>query len=213
MKTDPQRQELINTWKKRAISWSQISSFAYSKDQWALRYIFNIDDGGNNLMRFGNVVGDSLGTPESMVPLLNPSLVGVKEFELHAPLNGLSLIGYADHYCPETKVLNENKTSVNLTRWDQDKVDNHHQLTMYALMLMITHKTKPEDVEMWLNFIPVRETQSFEMEIVDPALFHRFPTKRTTKQCLEFGASISKTLKEMEKYALTVPTPPSLLSA
>lgn len=201
------RQELIETWKKRPVSWSQLYSWQYSKDQWANKYIFGIDDGGNNLMRFGNVVGDTLGTPKSMCPLLNPSLVGVKEFELTAKLNGLTLTGFADHYCPDTKVLNENKTSVNLNRWDQDKVDNHHQLTMYALMLMLTNKTKPEDVEMWLNFIPVKETQNFEMDLVSPDLFHRFPTRRTTKQCLEFGASINKTLKAMELYANTVDSP------
>ena len=156
-------------------------------------------------MIFGNVVGDSLGTPDSLVPMLNPHLLGVKEFELLAKLDKLQLIGFADHYCPDTLNLNENKTSRRLNRWTQKEVDAHGQLTMYALMLMLTHKVKPEDLTIWLNFIPVRETQCFDMEVIYQKLLPpRFRTTRTTRQCLEFGATILKTLKEMETYAYTV---------
>lgn len=209
-----ERKKLIAIWKQRPFSWSQKASWDYSKDQWAYKYIFGIEDGGNNLMRFGNVVGDSLGTPDSMCPAIEPHFVGSsKEFELTAKLNGLTLVGYADFFHEIEIILDENKTSINPNRWDQKAVDNHGQLTMYALMLFLTHKIKPETVKMWLNFIPVKETQTFEMALVDPNLFHRFPTKRTTRQVLDFGASLGKTIKDMEAYALTVPTPPSLLSA
>ena len=201
------RSELIEVWKARPISWSQLSSWKFRKEQWRDKYLFGLREDANPDMLFGNVVGDSLGTESSQVPSLNPHLVGVKEFELKAKLNGLTLIGYADHYCPDTKVLNENKTSRKLDRWTQTEVDLHGQLTMYATMLMLTHKTKPDDIEMWLNFIPVQEGGDFQLSIIDPTLYHRFPTKRTMKQCLDFGTSIGKTLKEMEKYALAVDIP------
>lgn len=201
------RSELIKVWKERPISWSQLSSWKYRKEQWRDKYLFGLREDANPDMLYGNVVGDSLGTTNSLVPLLNPHLVGVKEFELKAKLNGLTLIGYADHYCPTTKVLNENKTSRKLDRWTQTEVDDHGQLTMYAMMLMLTHKTKPDDIEMWLNFIPVKEGGDFQLSVIDPTKYHRFPTKRTMKQCLDFGAEIDKTLKAMLKYAQTVDLP------
>lgn len=197
------RKQQIETWKERDVSWSQLSSWTYSKDQWAFKYLFGKQEEANQAMKFGNVVGDSLGTPDSMVPKLNPFLVGVKEYELRVPMNGHNLVGYCDHYCPDTKVLNENKTSQTLDRWTQNKVDSHQQLDMYTLMLFLRDKVKPEDVEIWLNFIPVYVGGDFHPR-VNPEEFYRFRTKRTTQQCLIFGSWIDKTLKEMEKYAMTV---------
>lgn len=197
----------IAIWKERSVSWSQLSSFKYSKDQWANKYIYGHTESANNGMLYGNVVGDSLGTPESLVPNLNPYLVGIKEYELKVKLNKHQLVGYCDHYCPNTLTLNENKTSQKLTRWDQTEVDNHGQLTMYALMLYLKEGTKPENLNMWLNFIPVKEGGDFQLDLVSPDLFHRFQTKRTTMQCLQFGADIDKQLKEMEKYALSLDFP------
>lgn len=200
-----ERVKQIESWKNRDISWSQLNSWSYNKTQWFNKYILGLIEEGNAGMKFGNVVGDTLGTPDSMVPLLNPYLVGVKEYELKAKMNGYTLWGFADHYCPDTKVLNENKTSQKKNRWTQKEVDNHGQLTMYALMLMLTHKTKPEDVTMWLNFIHVTEGGDFQLHVTDPKSVLRFPTKRTTQQCLQFGAEIDKTIKAMEKYALSLP--------
>jgi hypothetical protein len=200
-----QRKDEIEAWKARAISWSQLSSWKYSKDQWAFKYILNKIEEPNAGMVFGNTVGDTLGTSESVVPNLNPFLIGDKEHELHVKMNQYSLIGYCDHYCPKEKVLNENKTSQNLGRWNKKEVDAHGQLTMYALMLLLRDKIQPEDIEMWLNFIPVRMNGAFELELISPDTFYRFPTKRTLQQVLQFGADIDTTIKEMEKYAIALP--------
>ena len=198
------RSEQIATWKARPISWSQLSSWKYSKDQWAYKYILDRKEETNAAMMYGNVVGDTLGLPNSLVPKLNPFLVGVKEFELTAKMNTYTLIGFCDHYCPERKVLNENKTSQKENRWTQKEVDDHGQLTMYALMLLLKHKVDPADLKIWLNFIPVRENGAFELELVSPNFYKRFPTSRTLQQVLQFGANIDTTVKEMEKYALSL---------
>lgn len=195
------RRQQIAKWKERDVSWSQISSWMYSKDQWAMKYLFGIEEPANQAMIFGNVVGDTLGLPSSMVPSLNPHLVGIKEFELRVPMNGYNLVGFCDHFCPETIVLNENKTSQKKDRWTQKLVDEHGQITMYDLMLYLKLKIKPEDVRNFLNFIPVTEGQDFQLRVEDN--FLRFETKRTLKQCLMFGAQIQKTLKDMEAYAQT----------
>lgn len=195
------RKQQIETWKERDVSWSQLNSWFYSKDQWAFKYLFGKHEDANQAMLFGNVVGDTLGIETSMVPSLNPFLVGVKEYTIRVKMGKHTLVGYCDHYCPDMKVLNENKTSQTLNKWTQDAVDKHDQLTMYTLMLFLRDKIKPEDVKIWLNFIPVY-MDGFFPYVKDE--YHRFPTKRTSNQCLIFGAKIDKVLKEMEKYALSV---------
>lgn len=199
----PLLQQQIAKWKERDVSWSQISSWAYDKNQWAQKYIFNNPEPANQAMIFGNTVGDTLGTPSSMVPKLNPQLIGIKEYELRVKMGDHNLVGFCDHYCPIEKVLNENKTSQKKDRWTMKEVTPFGQLTMYALMLYLQNKTKPEEVKMFLNFIPVIEGQDFQLR-VDPENFKTFATSRTLKQCLMFGAEINKTLKEMETYAHTL---------
>ena len=146
-------------------------------------------------MLYGNVVGDSIGTDHSLVPMLTPP--GIKEYEFKAKFGKKhTLWGFADFYCPDTRVLHENKTSTNPNQWTQKKVDDHTQLTMYALMLFLKHKIKPEDVKMVLNFIPVLPTYTMP----DPVVVHSFETSRTTKDVLEYSAFILDTLVEMERY-------------
>ena len=193
------RKQQIAKWKERDVSWSQLSSWMYSKDQWANKYIFDKEEPANQAMLFGNVVGDTLGLEHSMVPSLNPHLIGTKEFELRVPMNGHNLVGFCDHFCLDFNVLNENKTSQKSDRWTQKLVDLHDQITMYNLMLYLKHKIKPEQVKNFLNFIPVFESGDFKLRVEDK--FHRFETKRSLKQCLMFGATIGKILKDMEAYA------------
>lgn len=201
--TAMQRDDQIEKWKQRDFSWSQYSSFKYSPEQWFYKYILNQGEDPNPAMVFGNVVGDSLGTPTSLVPKLNPHLVGIKEYEMRAEMNGFKLVGFADHYCPETKVLNENKTSQKHDRWDQNAVDAHGQLTFYALLLLLKDKVMPHELTIWLNFIHVAEGGDFKLYIPNPDNFKRFQTKRAIVDVVRFGDSITKITKKMELYALT----------
>lgn len=184
--------------KHRPLSYSQLLSWEYDKEQWWRSYVLDKRDPATPAMLFGNVVGDSIGTPDSLVPSLVPP--GVKEYALSATLGDIILIGYADHYCPETRVLHENKTSDNHARWDQKKVDNHKQLDMYALMLFLREKVKPEDITMQLNFIPVLYGGDMVYKVPDPAYYIAFPTSRTTADILRYATYITSTVKEMADY-------------
>ena len=203
------RNKIIEKWMKRPVSWSQVSQYWYSKNQWVESYLIGNRFPPDAGMVFGNVVGDTLGLgrKKSMVPNLEKSLKGEKEHELSVKMNNTLLVGYCDHYCPEKKILNENKTSKNPNRWNQVEADNHGQLTMYALMLLLRDGTVPENLEIWLNFIPVEEREFGGMWIPDRNNFTRFKTTRTAKQCLEFGSKIERTLKDMEQFANVVKLP------
>lgn len=189
----------MNRFKVRPLSYSQLSSFEYDSEQWYSNYVLGIREPANPAMLFGNTVGDTLGTPTSMVPdLIYP---GIKEYELKANLGPIHIIGFCDAYCPETKVLTENKTSATKDRWTQKKVDEHGQLTMYCLMLFLRDKVKPEDVTINLNFIPVR-TVGFDFELPKPPTFQTFATRRTTRDILEYAVYIQHTVKLMEEYII-----------
>jgi len=203
------RDKILDTWMKRPLSWSQLSQFWYSKNKWVDTYLLNNRFPPNAGMDFGNVVGDTLGLgkKKSMVPKLEKYLTGEKEHEMHVKLNKKMLVGYADHYCPEKKILNENKTSQKIDRWNQKAVDTHGQLTMYALMILLRDGTIPDQLEIWLNFIPVENRKFGGMWIPDRDEFHRFQTTRTAKECLAFGSLIERTHKDMEQFANVVKLP------
>jgi hypothetical protein len=150
-------------------------------------------------MLFGSKVGDSIGTENNLVPTLTPP--GVKEYELRANIGKIRMIGFCDHYCTETKVLNENKTTDNPNKWNQKSVDAHGQMTMYALLLYLQDKVKPEDVTMYLNYIPVTIGGDFQYQLPDPPTYTAIPTKRTTTDILRYVGYVEETVKKMEAYA------------
>jgi hypothetical protein len=179
----------------RPLSHSQLSSFEYSPDQWYDSYILDIKTPPTEEMKAGNRIGDAIGTDQSPIPDLTPP--GVKEYELRATWEDIPLVGFADHYCPDTNILHENKTSANRQRWTQSKVDQHHQLTMYAMLLELQHGIEPESVEMYLNFIPVR---LIGLTYQPEGTWRQFPTKRTRADVEAYKVYLLDKIDQMERY-------------
>ena len=193
---------LIEKWEARPYSWSQHSSFKFNKQQWFNKYVLGIESPASIAMIFGNTVGDTLGTPTSMVPKLTYHPKAIKEYELKPKLNGVELIGYCDFYTPEIIHLDENKTSANPKKWTRKSVHQHGQMDMYALMLMLQDNVTPEKLTMALHYIPVDETEDGDLYLATPDIFHSFPTSRTLQQVLAFGNEIHSVRAEMKAYAL-----------
>lgn len=183
---------------KRPLSYSQLSSWEWNKEEWYQNYIKNKPRGKSAAMEVGNIIGDSIGTPQSLVPDLNPP--GIKEYPLRASLGDIHLVGYCDHYCPDTLELNENKTAVNPKKWTQSSVNKHGQLTMYALMLFLKYDIVPEDLTIYLNYIRVIEGADMRYYLPNPVEFKRFPTKRTGEDILKYSEYIIETVDSMETY-------------
>lgn len=184
----------------RPLSYSQLSAWEYNKDEWYERYILNKRTPANSAMRAGTIIGDSIGTDKSLVPLLTPP--GVKEYELRASLGDIHIVGYCDHYCPLTHTLNENKTSTNRNKWNQKNVDEHKQLDMYALMLFLTHDVLPDDLTIYLNYIPVIEGADMRYYLPDPVEHYTFETKRTEQHLVNMTRYIENTVEDMCAYAI-----------
>lgn len=192
------KKEFIKRFEKRPLSHSQLNSWEWDPVQWYRSYIEGVRDPATPAMLYGNVVGDSIGTDDSLVPELKTP--GVKEYSLRASLGKIHMIGYADHYCHKTFELHENKTSTNLKRWDQKKVDDAKQLSMYALLIFLQNGTPPEDLKIYLNFIPVEVGQDFQYKMPEPPQVMTFETRRTTADITEYSAYVIKTVDKMYDY-------------
>ena len=202
----------------RPLSHSQLESFRYNKEEWYNSYILGRKFSPNALMKFGTRVGDAIGTPDC--PIGIPT-AGVKEFKLDAKLGDIYVVGYADHFCPVEIVLTENKTTDNPNKWTKETVAKHKQLTMYCLMLALTHDIPPEDVTIYLNDIRTERywtpKPGFENEpdyllnehigdeavrLKRPLEWNQYETRRTARDLVRYTAYIEKTVERMYDYHL-----------
>lgn len=118
---------------------------------------------------------------------------------MRAEWEGIPLVGYADHYCPDTLILHENKTSYSKSRWTKKKVDEHKQMTMYAFLLNLMDGTQPEDVEMYLNFIPLKLVG---VTYQPYGTWKQFETYRTKADIEAYKDYIMDTIEAMSEYAM-----------
>lgn len=187
--------------KIRPLSWSQLSCWEYSQDQWYKRYVLNEKQPESAEMLFGKEVGKKLETDPTFLPMIERHSKMEHPFRVKF-LDDIYLIGYADTFCDKTfKKLSEFKTGKK--EWNQERVDKHGQIDMYLLMNYLTTKTRPEDVEVMLVWMPTQEFGNFKISFVEPIEHNiqMFKTKRTMTDILKFGKRITDTVKAMESYA------------
>lgn len=189
--------ERIEQWRRRPYSWSQHQSFRdYDKEEWYSKYILGNPTPTNKRMLFGSAVGNRIETDPTYIPQLPR---GIMEYGIEVMMDDIALVGYMDAYDPETKTINEYKTS-SPTGWDQKKVDEHGQLTLYCLLLLLKENINPEDVTIRLHHMHTVEDGAFNISFKSPFTLVSYETKRTTKDVLMMGAEIIKLRKEMEEY-------------
>lgn len=148
-------------------------------------------------MLAGSRIGDTIGTDTS--PIDNSLVPGIKEYTVRAEIDGISMVGHLDHFCPETLVLNENKCSDKKGRWTQGKVDKHKQIDMYLLLLKAQDGVDPEDVECWLNFLKLEQV-GVQYDVGNPPVLRRFKTHRTQAQLNTFLDEVKRTVEAMHQY-------------
>ena len=197
METHNLKEEQIKKFLARPYSWSNHSAFRdYDKELWYAKYILGEKTPENKRMTFGKLVGTRIETDPTYIPQLPR---GIMEYGVEVMMDDIALVGYMDAYDPETKTINEYKTS-SPAGWSQEKVDEHGQLTLYCLLLLLKEDIKPEDVTIQLHHLHTEESGDFSIKFATPFTIDTYTTKRTTKQCLMFGAEIIKLRKEMEEY-------------
>ena len=193
---------LIKKWKARPYSWSQHSSFRdYSPEDWYQSYVLGIKKPSNRRMDFGSAVGKRIESDPTYIPQLPRGVMeyGIGQEGNECYLGKISLVGFFDSYNEGDLIIDEFKTS-SPTGWSQKKVEDHDQLTMYCLLLMLKHNIKPEQVRIRLHHMHTVESGDFSIKFASPFTIDTYETRRDTKRTLMFGAEIIKIRKEMQQY-------------
>jgi len=199
----------LKKFKERPLSWSSLSSWEWSKDQWSKKYLDSIEGVPGPELLFGKALADSIEDGTCKVPGLLDILELKKEHEFKCNLGKIVLIGYADAFDDKTfKVLHEVKSGV--LEFNKKRVDSMLQLDMYLLMNFIINKVKPEDVKVKVFWIPTVKIEKdngdfsgsdYEIKFKEPIEVKVFETKRTLKDILKFSAYIKSTHANMLKFA------------
>lgn len=196
----------LEKWRGRDYSWSQHSAFLWNPVAWFERYVLEVESPVTPELSFGKTFAEAAENKKPLAPI---TMLSRMEQDFKVPFDGIKLIGYADTFCDKSlKKIGEYKTG--MKEWDQKRVDGHGQLTFYCLMNLIGNNIKPEDVELFLEWIPTtrvwkpKESETdfdYYMDFRDsPPVPVHFKTKRTTPEVLAFGGQIIRVRKQMEEF-------------
>lgn len=188
----------MDRFKNRPLSWSQISSFEYNRDQWYDTYILGNRQSSRE-MEFGSIVDKKIQNDPTFLPTLPryPKM----QYKVEVTFNKIPLVGHFDGLSLDDYIIADYKTGKK--PWDQKRADETGQLTMYLFMLYIEKKIKPEQFRCFIHWIPTVETKDFKIELIEDYQPVTIETKRTMTDILKFGERINRTVKEMEEYIKT----------
>ena len=187
--------------KKRPLSWSAMSSFTWhpvrGPEQWYRRYVLGVEEEPSEELKFGKMIDEKLQADPTFLPHI--PRYPILQHEMKAMFGKIPLIGYADAFRLKPPAVRDYKTGVKI--WDQERADETGQLTFYTLLLWLTKKIKPEDVQLFIDWMPTKKDGDFTISFIDEKDVKTFETKRSLMQVLEFGKLIRQTVMEMEQYA------------
>ena len=177
------------------LSWSQMSLFKRSPEQYRRYYILGEERGTTPEMEYGKRLADVLEKGDDGKDILISGLYSllpkykIPEKELTAEAGGIKLLGKLDSYNPETHDFYEYKTGK--VPWTKRRADNHGQLTFYAMLIYLNYKVLPKMKLIWA------ETEWDNGEIIATGRIKEFPTKRSLADILRFMADIQKIAKKI----------------
>lgn len=184
---------------ERPLSWSALSSFEWSAEQWWNTYILGIKSTSPE-MTFGSYVDKRLQTDPDYLP--HVPRYPFMQHKMNAKWNGIPLVGVPDGLDFESKppVLIDYKTGK--APWTQKKADQTGQLTMYTMLLYLTEGIRPESWDCAILWLPTAYHSDFTIGFRNPTSpeLITFRTKRTMVDMLKFGKRIEDTYALMQRY-------------
>lgn len=183
---------------KGYLSWSQLSLFERSPKEYKRIYILGEEQRTSRAMEYGSKLADVLENGDDGEDVLISSLYSLlpkyktMEKKIEAETGGIKILGKLDTYCPKTHNFREYKTGK--IPWTQRKVDNHGQITFYAMLIFLAYKKIPKDIELiWA------ETEYIDGEIQATGRIKTFKTKRTLIDIMKFMARVGKVAKQINE--------------
>lgn len=129
------------------ISWSRLSLYERSPQEYERVYLLG-EGRTSPQMELGSRIAKALETGESedgdelFLNIIFPK-EPLREFKIEAELDGIPLVGVLDAFNSKQLRVREYKTGKN---WTQRMVDEHGQLTFYALLVYLKHKQLPKEI-------------------------------------------------------------------
>lgn len=177
----------LETWTKRPLSWSSISSFEYNPDLWYKRYILNEKEEGSSAMAFGKKIGEDYPFEATFE----------REYKLQGMIADIELVGFIDAFDFQNKKLIELKTG---KKWDRKKAETHGQLDLYCALLYIMHKINPKDLDISLIWLATEETGAFETQFIPNMKPVIFKVKKTMLDVVNMLVRVKQVRKKMLNY-------------
>ena len=192
----------------KALSWSELSCYVWSKEQWKARYVDGITEEPNPAMKLGKVIHQwiedervnwirpikedklaKIGTIRKVLNKLADKRAPEREVFYRADLDDIPLLAYWDGYDKENKVLYEYKTiGESAGKWEY-MCHYNEQLSFYALMYFLkTH-----------SFF--REIRLIEIDTIRGNV-KVYKTVRSKRDIDLISAKIKQAVKEMKESGL-----------
>lgn len=185
---------------KPHLSWSQIDLWNRSPQEYARKYFYGEEGFINSAMVYGKKFAEAMEGGEVEDEIMRLTTIAVprypiSEYRLTAKLKteagDIPLVAYLDTaFDPPSEGLREYKTGVR--PWTQKKVDNHKQLTIYALMVYLNENKLPS--KMFLDWI---ETENVGGEISVTGKIVSFQTTRSIGDLMEMTTIIKRTAAQI----------------
>lgn len=185
--------------KSRALSWSQISTFEFSKETWYERYVLGKKQESTGAMDFGRKIGEEYPYEPSFK----------REYKVESMLGPIKLLGFIDAFDLENKKVIELKTGKS---WTKKKAESHGQIDLYCAMLFVMHKIHPADLDIKLIWLQTEEDGDFSIKFVKGMKPVIFPLKKSMIDVLNILARVKRVYKEMEEYCLDKELSPARLA-
>jgi hypothetical protein len=179
----------------RPMSWSSMSSFEYSPEQWYDNYVLGKKQSSRE-MTFGSMIDKKFQNDPTFLPEVER--FPILQHGMKVLFADIPLIGFSDGYDPGKRLMD---LKTGKKPWDKVRADATGQLSMYSLMLYIQDKVKPEDLELSIVWLPTKEYGDFTIDFRDdPVVPQYFYTTRSMVDILTFGKRIKDTYKLMQEY-------------
>jgi len=177
------------------LSHSQLQLWERDQNEYYNRYIEGIEQPRTAYLELGHRLAVAMenGKDEGDDPAINHLVLFLptyqeKEYEIKAKFEGIPLLGKLDSFDPKGLRIREYKTGKN--KWTQRMVDEHGQLTFYALLVWLKYKKFPSEIHLdWA------ETKEEDGDLFLTGEYQTFSTKRTLKDLILMGGRIEKAWK------------------
>jgi hypothetical protein len=172
------------------LSWSKMNLWEKDPNLFYQVYVEGIDMFRTKQLELGKKMATALenGSDPDHDPLMEMMLIfmpdyPLKEFDIKAVFEEIPIVGKLDGFNEATLTVGEYKSGKN---WTQAMVDQHGQLTFYALLVWLKYKKLPKDI--FLHWAKTQEDEKGLLTLTGD--IRTFKTNRTMKDIILFSKRI-----------------------